>query len=190
MVLMEASSVSTGARIVLFCLIGLLLVILGFLIAFAWALRRRPDDAAGRRGVRAAALEVVDGSPARIGADGTLAVEPGGTVACPTCRREYDGHLLYCPRDARRLVPVSDLVETRKRTGSMCTTCKRSFDRGVRYCPHDATELVPGAVYAASEGPEFDVVGDKAKICPQCRCRHDLAATFCSRDGSELVVLN
>jgi hypothetical protein len=28
------------------------------------------------------------------------------------------------------------------------------------------------------------------KICPQCRSRHDLAATFCGRDGSELVAIN
>jgi len=195
LLLLEAASVSTGARVVLFCLIGLLLIILGVLIAFAWTLRKRP---AGKQG-RAPVVEVVDAEALeRLEADGTLASINEGeaarsvTAVCPTCQREFDGSLQYCPRDARRLVPVAEIVQTRKRTGRMCPTCKRGFDRGVRYCPHDATELLPGAAYAAAEEDETSAPSGSvmAKICPRCRSRHELSATFCSRDGSELVVLN
>lgn len=178
---------------VLFCLIGLLLVILGFLVAFAFALRKRPTPR------REPVVEVVDAEALeRLDADGRLPELTGTdaservTAVCPTCQREYDGSLQYCPKDARRLVPVSDLVQTRKRTGRMCPSCKRGFDRHVKYCPHDATELVSGAAYAATEGDDAGdtETGDLAKICPRCRCRHELSATFCSQDGSELVVLN
>lgn len=175
----------------MFCLIGLLLVILGFLIAFAFGLRKRPA-----RKRRQPVVEVVDAEALeRLEADGRLAniadtdATERGTAVCPTCQREYDGGLQYCPKDARRLVPVSEIVQTRKRTGRICPSCKRGFDRRVKYCPHDATELVPGAAYAASEA-DSGGGGDLAKICPRCRCRHELSATFCSQDGSELVVLN
>lgn len=58
----------------------------------------------------------------------------------------------------------------------------------------DGSELVPVSLYEAtrsdadaeSSGP----TGVMAKICPQCRSRHDLAATFCGRDGAELVAIN
>jgi predicted amidophosphoribosyltransferase len=175
-----------------------LFVVLGVLIAFAWALRRRPDDLTARRAVEAALDVVESGSRVPIVSDGAVAVQPSAIRrVCPSCRRDYAGSLRYCPRDARRLVAASELVETRSalpreksRTGSVCPACKRSYDRALRFCPHDAAELVPGALYAVTEVAEFDVVGDQAKICPQCRRRHDLAATFCSRDGAELVVLN
>jgi hypothetical protein len=198
LVLLDATSVSSGARVVLFCLIGLLFVVLGVLIAFAWALRRRPDDVTVRR-TAGAVLDVEEaGSLAPISSEPTPAAEPSATTrACPTCRREYAGNLRHCPRDAARLVALPELIGPRsalskgkERSGSMCPACRRSYDRRLRFCPHDAAELVHGAIFAVREADEFDVVGDQAKICPQCRCRHDLAATFCSRDGAELVVLN
>jgi len=196
---MEATGISPGSRVVLLCLIGLLLVILGFLIAFALLIRRRPVASEPRRpasgGERPREL-VRDGArPARSGAtaeSAALAEARSEAVACPTCRRQYDSRLEFCPRDARRLVPLGQFDS--RPSGSMCPACRRASEPGARFCPHDGSELIPVSLYEATRSDaDADRVGPTgvmAKICPQCRSRHDLAATFCGRDGSELVAIN
>jgi hypothetical protein len=203
---MESSSVSASARVVLWGLIGLLFAILGFLIAFAVLLRRRPVVPVGadRRGVardpEPMAAEL-DPLPADFAAAPELAVmmdsgaqevalDAGGgsQLSCPTCRRNYDG-AVFCPHDARRLVPRSRMRHLGRASGVMCPRCRRAFDPGVRFCPHDATELVPLSIVDAARAPRAPT-GIMAKICPQCRGRYDLAATFCDQDGAELRTVN
>lgn len=118
---------------------------------------------------------------------GGLEVATSGMV-CPTCRTEYAG-MLYCQRDARRLVSAEDMLEGRS-TGGMCPRCGRAFDPGLRRCPHDGAELVPPQAYRATRPPEPAPTGVLAKVCPVCRQRFDLSARFCGRDGHDLVVVN
>lgn len=196
-----------SARIVLFCLIGLLLVSLGFLVAFALLMRRRPPPQASSRPVVietkisdapsafAAVAPPMRAMSPSVGAVEGVAVETGASsssLACPSCRREYEGDLVFCPNDARRLVPSTEMVDRARRGGAICPRCRRAFDPGVRFCPHDAADLVPMSIYEATKGGRRDPVptGVLAKICPQCRKRYDLAATFCGKDGSELRTIN
>jgi hypothetical protein len=208
LVVSEATGISPSARVVLLCLIGLLLVILGFLIAFALLIRRRPAPAAVKepaprpRAAPARARERESREPelrpapagATVGESGALAVVRSESMACPTCRRQYEPLLEFCPRDARRLVPLSQLDA--RASGSICPACRRASEPGTRFCPHDGSELVPISLFEAMRSPDDadraagGPTGVMAKICPQCRSRHDLAATFCGRDGSELVSIN
>jgi hypothetical protein len=191
-VVLESTGISSSARLALLCLIGLLLVILGFLVAFAVLIRRRPGSATTVRLSTRAGVAGAEGSarPAAQSASGGLAaVARSESLACPTCRHQYEAALEYCPRDARRLVPQSRLDP--RAGGSVCPACRRGFDPGTRFCPHDGSELVALAVYEATRGDaEVEPTGVMGKICPRCRSRHDLAATFCGRDGSELVAIN
>ncbi len=119
-----------------------------------------------------------------------LAVTPT-TVACPSCRREYEG-AVYCSRDARRLVPTHELQNHPRSQGVVCMACRRAFEPGIRRCPHDGTALVPFAVFAATRprSRTMEPAGVIARICPVCASRYDLHARFCGVDGSELVVIN
>jgi hypothetical protein len=189
LVALDATGISASARMVLLCLIGLLLVILGFLIAFAVLIRRRPAAAGARSAARGEGRSSDEGGRVGVADSGGLAVARSDTMACPTCRRHYEAALDYCPRDARKLVPSSRLAG--RAGGNVCPACRRGFDPGTRFCPHDASELVAVAVYEATRGEaDAELTGVMAKICPQCRSRHDLAATYCGRDGSELVAIN
>jgi hypothetical protein len=160
----EAAPLSSSARVILLCVIGLLLVMLGFLIAMALIIRRRPAGAAGEA--------------------------PRELLVCPTCRRPYEAGTVFCPVDARRLIPATKFDA--RATGGVCSACKRGFDPGLRFCPHDATELVPATIFEATRGGGEPTVptGVIAKICPQCRSRHDLSHVFCGKDGVELVAIN
>lgn len=189
LVAMDATGISASARLVLLCLIGLLLVILGFLIAFAVLIRRRPAAESARSAPRREGRASPDGGRVGVAVAGGLAVARSEAMACPTCRRHYEGALEYCPRDARKLVPSARLEA--RAGGTVCTACRRGFDPGTRFCPHDGSELVGVAVYEATRADvDAEPTGVMAKICPQCRSRHDLAATYCGRDGSELVAIN
>jgi hypothetical protein len=112
-------------------------------------------------------------------------------VACPSCRREYEG-AVYCSRDARRLVPSHELQHHPRSQGVVCMACRRAFEPGIRRCPHDGTALVPFAVHAATRprSRTMEPAGVIARICPVCASRYDLHARFCGVDGSELVVIN
>ncbi len=113
------------------------------------------------------------------------------TLACPSCRKEYEG-AVYCSRDARRLVPTHDLQNHPRSQGVVCMACRRAFEPGIRRCPHDGTALVPFAVHAATRprSRTMEPAGVIARICPVCASRYDLHARFCGVDGSELVVIN
>jgi hypothetical protein len=121
-----------------------------------------------------------------------VAATPAGPVGCPSCRREFDAGVRFCPYDSRRLVPASDLLERSRATGSVCPRCRRAYDAGIRFCPHDADELIPLALWEATHGhrQEANPTGVLAKICPMCSGRYDLATTFCGKDGAELVTIN
>ena len=116
-----------------------------------------------------------------------LEIATSGMV-CPTCRTEYTG-MIYCQRDARRLVSAEDMLEGRA-AGGMCARCGRGFDPGLRRCPHDGTELVPPNAYRATRKADPPLTGVLGKACPVCRHRYDLSVRFCGRDGHDLVVVN
>jgi hypothetical protein len=202
-----ASSMSSGARIALVVLAGLLVLILGFLLVFGAVLRRRardaepaargearvasdPDSQSGEVGLGEYVATGRSFSRASAGGGGLEVAHSDGRV-CPTCRREFDTHLSFCPHDARRLVPAPEMLDPARKDGSICPSCNRSYDSGVRFCPHDASELLPVAVYTAtSRRQDRKPTGVIAKICPQCQRRYDLSASFCANDSAELVVIN
>lgn len=197
---------SAGARLALLALAGLLILILGFLIVFGVVLRRRARESEPAPGPTPRRVTLgrevhVEGTeyvtrprelPRALGAGGGgLEVARDDGMICPTCRREYDTGLSYCPHDARPLIPRHELHEPRRKEGSVCPSCNRSYDAGVRFCPHDATELCAVAVYSVTtRGLDRKPTGIIAKICPQCQQRYDLSATFCAKDSTELVVIN
>jgi predicted amidophosphoribosyltransferase len=94
--------------------------------------------------------------------------------------------------------------------GGKCPRCRRVYDAGTRFCAVDAEELVPLPLWQASHADAGGVHVDEAdagaaagartasavhfhgegKICPVCAAKYDLEASFCGRDGSELVTVN
>ncbi|MEZ4359654.1 MAG: hypothetical protein R3B48_05695 [Kofleriaceae bacterium] len=160
-----------------------------------WLRPRRAEAVTAASPARPPAPAAARPPPVRVrasrGAGGVGLAMSTTTLACPSCRREYDG-AVYCNRDARRLVPAHELGHPTRSQGVVCMACRRAFEPGIRRCPHDGTALVPFAVYAATR-PRSDTVdpaGVIARICPVCASRYDLHARFCGVDGSELVVIN
>jgi DNA-directed RNA polymerase subunit M/transcription elongation factor TFIIS len=198
--------VSSGARVALLCLIGLLLLTLGFLIAYAVLGRKKtppparvkripvPPATAATAPLRAVSAAPTTSGGGGVGAGGAIAVQTTsqGPMACPACRREFEAGVKFCPQDARRLVPSAEIVERARSSGSVCPRCKRAYDAGVRFCAHDAEELIPASLWEATHGKKVHATptGIVAKMCPQCQNRYDLSMTFCSRDGAELVTIN
>jgi hypothetical protein len=199
-----SAAVTPSARLVLLVLIGLLLVVLGVLIAVAVVVRRRSSgagDGPERASVDAlrAAVKAAPREPSRRyrsrahSSTGMMAVAIADErVACPTCGQEYDAALRYCPADARELVPVTEVAQRARDGSAACVTCHRAFEQGVRYCPHDASELVPIAVYEATRGKVgyLAPTGEALRVCPQCQRHCDWSARFCPHDGTELSVLH
>ena len=95
---------------------------------------------------------------------------PGGK--CPRCRRVYDAGTRFCAVDAEELVPLP-LWQASHAPRPACTSTGDAAGAG-------AAARVGGAVHFHGEG----------KICPVCAAKYDLEATFCGRDGSELVTVN
>ena len=149
--------------------------------------------------------------------DATADLEPrrGQRTFCPTCHGEYPAGLQYCPYDARELVPAHDPQARALAPALTCPTCARSFDGSKRFCPFDGEELVPitlarrpgDQAAGLATGPAAARAGFAAgqpprrlparcsraavgKICPHCSRRYESDATFCGRDGSELVTVN
>ena len=118
------------------------------------------------------------------------AVSVGSTErSCPTCRTVYQD-MIYCQRDARRLVSAEELAAPGRGVGLSCPRCGRSYEHGLRRCPHDGVELVAPALYHATRRGRAEApTGVLAKVCPVCRRRFDLSSRFCGRDGHELVVV-
>lgn len=111
---------------------------------------------------------------------------PRGPMACPTCGRESPSGTLFCPVDARRLVPAESAGE--RRASVHCPRCRRAFDAGSRFCPFDAEDLQAWA--AEHEHTHGDGEDDAGKICPVCAAKYGIEATFCGKDGSELMTVN
>jgi hypothetical protein len=119
--------------------------------------------------------------------------DPGAALPmrCPACRRAFPRGTRVCPDDDQRLIALrTDGLETLPR-GGRCPRCRRNFAPGTRYCPIDAEALVAANAPAQVHGHEHHhlLVGD-GKICPVCAARYGLEASFCGRDGSELVSVN
>jgi hypothetical protein len=204
---LENVAIGAGMRVALFGLIGLLLLLLGFLIGYAVLVRRRPPPpaptvrrvvpstpppvpAAARRATPAATPGPAAGAASAEAV--SVSAVPQGPMACPSCRREYEAGVRFCPHDARKLMPAAEIMERSRASGSVCPRCRRAFDAGVRFCPHDAEELVPLSLWEATQGKKHQAVptGVLAKLCPQCNARYDLVSTFCAKDGAELVTIN
>jgi RNA polymerase subunit RPABC4/transcription elongation factor Spt4 len=180
-----ASSMSEGVRTALLALLGLLVVIFGCLIAFAFVLRRRPP------------VEVVDADKGEdndpVHEHRLRRVLQRDPRACPVCRREFDSHLRFCPYDATSLIPAPQMLDRigdPSRTTSVCPTCRRAFEGKVRFCPHDGSDLVSASLTVGHGHSDGDDDHEGVKICPECRDRYGFAASFCGKDGVQLVVLN
>jgi hypothetical protein len=132
-------------------------------------------------------------------------------LLCPACRRGYPAGTTFCPVDACKLVATAEgATAERVAAGGKCPRCRRVYDAGTRFCAVDAEELVPLPLWQASHAAEGGVHVDETdaagggavrggapvhfhgegKICPVCAAKYDLEATFCGRDGSELVTVN
>jgi hypothetical protein len=139
-------------------------------------------------------------------------------MSCPACRRSYPSGTVFCAVDACRLVATAEgaTVTAAPAAGGKCPRCRRVYDPGTRFCAVDAEELVPLAVWQTSHaegGVHVDADETEAgpggesrrtplparasvhfhgegKICPVCAAKYDLEASFCGRDGSELVTVN
>jgi hypothetical protein len=80
----------------------------------------------------------------------------------------------------------------------ICPTCGREFPPGrSAFCSHDGTSLVPISeatsampVPAAGESAAKAGPAKRGKICPTCGERFDGGASFCGKDGTQLVLLN
>lgn len=72
-----------------------------------------------------------------------------------------------------------------------CPQCRRGFEPGVRSCPRDDEDLIPYPVFLATyhEPSSWETEG-LHKICPLCTNKYEGKASFCGRDGSELVLMN
>ena len=181
---------------VLYGLVALFLLILVCLVACVIILRRRARATAraleAERDAAVASSDALAGSGAWLATASSDAMTTDDPMACPSCRRELEPGLNFCPYDATRLLPASQMLDhvLEKRQGTrVCPSCRRAFEGAVRFCPHDGSDLVP--MTQRQPGCDHDH-GDTrvAKICPRCRGRYEYAALFCGKDGVELVVLN
>ena len=202
-------AMSSSVRSALLGLIALLVLILACLVVCVILLRRRAraserqlgnqrDAASTQPSARDESVsQETDEWPA-LGSAEYVVEDP---MACPSCRREFESGLLFCPYDASRLVPAADMLEyvpeqaaeypsTEAKTRKLCPTCRRVFDGSTVYCPHDGSDLVAMATTLSCDHDHRRKGRDEAKICPRCRVRYDYAASFCGKDGVELVVLN
>jgi hypothetical protein len=159
---------------------ALALALIGYV---AWPYVRRRRQAT--RAPQATAPEGASLTPARV-----------AFLVCPACQREFEPTLRFCPHDARELVAADDRAVRAPVPGVSCPTCKRSFDSARKYCSFDGDELVPlpvplgaqtGVAAAAAAAAMLGALG---KICPTCSRRYEGEATFCGRDGAELVTVN
>ena len=187
---------SEGVRTALLALLGLLVVIFGCLIAFAFVIRRRPGIGVIESDPEADPATPVSESDSESAADSSPPIRD--PMVCSTCRREFASHLKYCPHDATELVPAPDmltLLGERRIAKNLCPRCQQDFPGATRFCPHDGSELLPIAAeptanVASHSHSHDDERGAIGKICPECRGRYKYAASFCGKDGVELVVLN
>ncbi len=109
-----------------------------------------------------------------------------GDMLCLLCNGAFNADQMYCPSDGCRLVLRSEIESC---DGRVCPICSRGFTESLCFCPHDGAALVvadPQRAMRLATAP-----GDcTSKICPRCRTLHEYHHMFCSNDGSELRVLN
>src|SRR5437660_6570228 len=178
----QSASPYLGAIVML--AMGVLLVVIGFLLAyvlFERRLDRLPRELQEKRALaqaQAAAAGIAAGGGSTAEAPPRSSRPPG--MVCPACRREYDVGVRYCPHDAKALVAI-EASPARAVAGGICPSCKRAFDPGVKYCPHDAEELIPMAFWEATRG-RARASGVIGKICPACAAKYDIEETFCGKD--------
>lgn len=182
--LAASDSLPTGARLLLWVVIGLLLMTLGILVAMALMMRRRHRAAA----LAADEEEEPDGEVLFDEAeldDLDLDLDED-EVICPECLERYGADKVRCPSDGQRLLLRSELEEL---DGRVCPICSRGFTESICFCPHDGAALVvadPRRALRLATAP-----GESSgKICPRCRTRHEYRFAFCTRDGAELRILN
>lgn len=113
--------------------------------------------------------------------------ESNDPMTCPACRRESPAEFRHCRYDASPLIPQDQAQDLGG--GMFCPSCRRGFEAGVRACPNDGEELLPYPLFRATH-PEPDDEDDVRKICPLCTYKYQGAASFCGRDGAELVLMN
>lgn len=246
-----ASTMSDGVRTALLALLGLLVVIFGCLIAFAFIIRSRHGAAVVDKGHGARADRDRDSAAGEDDDDSAGAQPIDDPMVCPMCRREFASDLLFCPHDGEQLVPAPEMLSRRRSKipypSHGCPQCRRTFVEPINFCPHDGSEVVPvisprtarrlgvrpvrdtgggarGDTDAGTSAPDTtgDILeqlrqdpearkhlhfgpelgyaprgefaraddGEIGKICPECRERYKYGATFCGKDGAELVGLN
>lgn len=87
-----------------------------------------------------------------------------------------------------------------------CPQCREVYAPGSAFCATDGNALVPAPKARVSTSPSTSrsgslvpagddargrtSVASGAKVCPTCGDRFDDAATFCGRDGTQLVIVN
>ena len=182
LVLAAGGGLSGGARLLLLLVIGLLVVTLAILVAVAVMMRKSRAEARERSLAEDIGEVIFD--------DGEPAARRHDEVVCPECLESFDADLIYCPRDGRRLVLGSEIDEV---DGRVCPVCSRGFTVAICFCPYDGAALVvadPRRARRLATAPGLDHKGQKGKICPRCRTRHQFNYMFCTEDGHELRVLN
>jgi hypothetical protein len=120
-----------------------------------------------------------------------VATSEGATVEraaaggrCPRCRRVYEAGVRFCAVDADELVPLP------------LWHASHAAEGGVHLEGDDAEVPAAGAGGAGdarrAPSPRLTAVHfhGEGKICPVCASKYDLEASFCGRDGSELVTVN
>lgn len=95
--------------------------------------------------------------------------------------------------------PVSRAAPAPPRGPDMaCPQCGKEFESPMSFCPHDGVALVAKAkgrgatvaMPAAAVIARAAEPGKQGKICPTCGDRFEGAATFCGKDGTQLVLIN
>jgi hypothetical protein len=117
-------------------------------------------------------------------AEGASVERAGSGGRCPRCRRVYEAGVRFCAVDADELVPLP------------VWQAAHAAEGGVHFEADESEVPAAGAGGAGdarrSASPRIVAVhfhGD-GKICPVCAAKYDLEASFCGRDGSELVTVN
>ena len=199
---LAASGLSSAATLALYALIAILAAVFVFLCHRILVTERAQrqaahldEETAPLASLDTEPLESIPAlrqSPPRFAAaGGMLGVASEEATTCPACHTEFGADVHYCTHDARELIPSAAVSGAADSAGSRCPTCHRSYGPGSRYCPQDASQLIPAAVYEltrrSSQPTDTGVV---AKVCSSCLRRYDMAATFCTNDGTELMILN
>jgi hypothetical protein len=118
-------------------------------------------------------------------AEGATVERAAAGGRCPRCRRVYEAGVRFCAVDADELVALP------------LWQAAHATEGGMQFEGEEGEVPAAGAGGAGgdarrSASPRIAAVhfhGD-GKICPVCASKYDLEASFCGRDGSELVTVN